>query len=153
MLHQEIERKFLVREMPANLAQFRNRKITQGYLAVGTGGVQVRLRKAGQKLSLTYKRDQGRGRVRQEREVILTRRQFDLLWPASAGKRLTKLRYDVPFGRHLIELDIYRGRHKGLVVAEVEFKSERAARAFRPPPWLGEDVTGRVRYSNVLLAG
>jgi CYTH domain-containing protein len=34
----------------------------------------------------------------------------------------------------------------------VEFDDEDSARAFQPPDWLGEDVTGRARYSNVLLA-
>ena len=101
-------------------------------------------------MSLTFKRDQGR--VRHEREVTLTPKQFAVLWPATFGRRLTKMRYDVPFGKHVIEIDIYRGRHRGLVVAEVEFTDGRTARTFRPPVWLGKDVTGRARYSNVLLA-
>jgi len=33
--------------------------------------------------------------------------------PATAGCRLTKTRYDVPFGKHTIEIDVYRGRTKG----------------------------------------
>ena len=148
--HQEIERKFLVQELPKNLARFPHSRIEQGYLALGAGGLQVRLRRAGQKHSLTYKRETGR--VRHEREVVLTPEQFAVLWPATFGQRLTKIRYDVPFGKHVIEIDIYRGRHQGLVVAEVEFQNDRAARAFRPPPWLGKDVTGSPRYSNVLLA-
>lgn len=52
----------------------------------------------------------------------------------------------------MIEVDIYRGRHTGLVVAEVEFADEKSCREFIPPDWFGEDVTGRSRYSNVVLA-
>lgn len=148
--HREIERKFVVRKLPANLEQFPHRLVEQGYLATGPGGLQVRLRKSGDKLSLTYKRDDSGGRI--EREVELTPEQFNVLWPASEGRRLTKTRYDVPHGDRLVEVDIYRGRHEGLVVAEVEFADENSARAFQPPDWLGADVSGKPRYSNVRLA-
>ena len=148
--HREIERKFLVRKLPDNLKRFRHTAIEQAYLMVGPKGLQVRLRKAGSQLSLTFKRNNGR--YREEREVKLTAAQFRILWPATAKKRLSKTRYDVPFGGQVIEIDIYRGRHRGLVVAEVEFVDERSARSFQPPDWLGKDVTGNRRYSNVLLA-
>jgi adenylate cyclase len=38
------------------------------------------------------------------------------------------------------------------VIAEIEFGSEEEARAFEPPGWLGEDVTGDSRYLNETLA-
>ena len=136
--------------MPDHLGRFAHAEIAQGYLALAPDGVQVRLRKAALKLSLTYKRNQGA--AREEREIELTPAQFDLLWPATAGKRLTKTRYNVPFGDLLVEIDVYSGRHEGLVVAEVEFESEAAAQAFETPDWLGEDVSHDPRYSNQLLA-
>lgn len=148
--HREIERKFLVRRLPENLAHHCHREIEQGYLAVAPGGVQVRLRKAGAEHTLTYKRDDGASRI--EREVNLTAEQFDILWPPTDGYRLTKTRYDVPVADRVVQIDIYSGRHEGLIVAEVEFDSEHSARAFQPPHWLGEDVTGNARYSNVRLA-
>ena len=40
----------------------------------------------------------------------------------------------------------------GLLTAEIEFPSEAAARAFSPPPWLGEEVTGDATYANQNLA-
>ena len=148
--HREIERKFLVREMPQNLAEHPHAEIAQGYLAIAPEGVQVRLRKAGEKHTLTYKKNERGGR--EEREIELTPEQFDILWPATEPKRLTKTRYDVPFGTLTIEIDVYTGRHQGLVVAEVEFADEAAAKAFQPPPWLGSDVSDHPRYSNQLLA-
>lgn len=146
----EIERKFLVRELPPQLEQFAHREIEQGYLAITERGTQVRLRQSGHHRTLTYKR--GAGNAREEREVELTRAQFEQLWPGTEGKRLTKTRYDVPLGEFMVEIDIYRGRHNGIVVAEVEFDDESAARNFQPPPWLGADVTHDPRYSNQLLA-
>lgn len=148
--HREIERKFVVRQLPADLPRFGHTEIDQGYLAIGPGGIQVRLRKAGEKFSLTYKR--GRANSREEREIDLTPEQFAVLWPATEDRRLTKTRYDVPLGDRTVEIDVYSGKHAGLVVAEVEFADEKSARAFQPPDWLGEDVSLDPRYSNQLLA-
>jgi CYTH domain-containing protein len=148
--HREIERKFIVRQMPENLSQYSCVEIAQGYLAIAPDGVQVRLRKAGDAHTLTFKRSDGA--AREEREIELSAEQFDILWPATAAKRLTKTRYDVPFAPYTIEIDVYTGRHQGLVVAEVEFADEAAAKSFQPPAWLGSDVSHHPRYSNQLLA-
>ncbi len=94
----------------------------------------------------------GRKGAREEREIRLSADQFDALWPATIGRRLTKVRYDVPWKGRTIEIDIYRGRHSGLVVAEVEFDDQRSCAAFAPPDWIGRDVTGKPKYSNVALA-
>jgi adenylate cyclase len=146
----EIERKFLLKRFPPGLKKFPHDTIVQGYLAVGRGGLQVRLRKKGFVRSLTFK--QGTKGAREEREIRLSVDQFDALWPATAGRRLTKVRYDVPWKGRTIEIDIYRGRHAGLVVAEVEFDDQRSCAAFEPPDWIGRDVTGKPKYSNVALA-
>lgn len=148
--HREIERKFLVRKLPDNLAAFPHAEISQGYLAIAEGGVQVRLRKNGAHHSLTYKR--GAGNVREEREIALSAEQFSVLWPATQEKRLIKTRYEIPWGDRIIEIDLYGGRHEGLAVAEVEFEDEESAKNFRPPDWLGDDVTRDPRYSNQLIA-
>ncbi len=136
--------------MPDALTQFPHADIWQGYLVTAPGGVQVRMRKAREKYSLTYKR--GRGNAREEREIELTREQFEILWPATEGRRLTKTRYDVPLGDRVVEIDVYTGQHEGLVVAEVEFDDEQSARDFAVPDWLGKDVSHDRRYSNQLLA-
>ena len=146
----EIERKFLVKELPSNLKSCESRPIEQGYFAAKRDGTQVRLRKAGTQYSLTFKR--GRGVKRQEWEIELVPEQFVELWPTTEGRRLRKTRYDVPFGEHTIEVDIYAGLNKGVVVAEVEFDDERQCEKFAPPDWFGEEVTGKSRYSNVKLA-
>lgn len=146
----EIERKFLLKRFPPDLKKYPHDTIEQGYLAVGRSGLQVRLRKKGSVLSLTYK--EGTRGEREEREIRLSLEQFKALWPATTGRRLTKVRYEVPWKKHTIEIDVYRGRHDGLVVAEVEFDDEKSASEFQRPDWLGRDVTGKPKYSNVALA-
>lgn len=146
----EIERKFLLKELLPGLNRFRSYAIAQGYLANEPGGRHVRLRKKGKTASLTFK--VGRGSVRDEREIKLSPKQFASLWPATIGRRLRKLRYEIPWKNFLIEIDIYRGENAGLIVAEVEFASRAAARKFKPPSWFGREVTGEKRYSNIRLA-
>ncbi len=133
--HREIERKFLIKRLPDKLHRWRHYPIAQGYLAIEPAGRQVRLRKQGNTASLTFKID--RGGAREEREIKLTAKQFAALWPATAGRRLRKLRY---------------GKLSGLVVAEVEFPNRVTCREFEPPPWFGREVTGEKHYSNVRLA-
>ena len=75
-----------------------------------------------------------------------------MLWPATAGKRLVKTRYEIPFGDRIVEIDIYHGRHEGLIVAEVEFDEEDSREKFPAARVARCDVTGDPRYSNQLLA-
>src|SRR5437016_12849302 len=146
----EIERKFLLKRLPEKLNRSRRYIIAQGYLATEPAGRHVRLRKKGKTASLTFK--VSRGAHREEREIKLSPKQFAALWPATVGRRLYKLRYEMPWKNFLIEIDIYRRKHKGLVVAEVEFPDRTACRKFRAPVWFGREVTGNKRYSNVRLA-
>jgi adenylate cyclase len=144
----EVERKFLVSE-PPNLDGADADEIEQGYLAIGSDG-EVRVRRKGERLVLTAKR--GSGLSRQEAEVEIDRASFDELWPLTEGRRLHKRRHLLEHGDLKIEVDVYGGDLEGLVVAEIEFPSEDEARAFEPPDWLGEEVTGDHRYLNETLA-
>jgi adenylate cyclase len=144
----EVERKFLVSVAP-NLDAASVDEIEQGYLAIGSDG-EVRVRHKGNQLLLTAKR--GSGLSRQEAEIELDRTRFDELWPLTEGRRLRKRRHVIPHGDLKIEVDVYGGDLEGLIVAEIEFRSEEEARAFDPPGWLGEEVTGDHRYLNETLA-
>lgn len=146
----EIERKFLVRTLPDHLDTYACVEISQGYLAVGPQGTEVRLRKAGDICCLTVK--QKRGEHREEHNLELTAEQWAALWPMTAGWRLYKRRYDIPHGEVKIEIDLFSGRNEGLVFAEVEFPTESAAEAFEPLPWFGAEITGDPRFSNRGLA-
>ncbi|MBS1843071.1 MAG: CHAD domain-containing protein [Actinobacteria bacterium] len=144
----EIERKFLVAEMPR--AESAAATIEQGYLALDDRG-EVRLRRIGGELLLTAK--SGHGEMREEVEVSIHPRAFEALWPLTAGRRVRKVRHYVPLGEGLrAEIDVYDGPLEGLRTAEVEFNSPEEADSFTPPPWLGEELTGDVRYSNQRLA-
>ena len=148
--HQEIERKFLLKRIPSDLSNYPHRLIEQGYLVATPDGRQVRLRRTPKNCTLTYKTADGP--VREEREIKITADQFNILWPATAGKRLTKVRHDMPWQSFTLEIDVYGGINDGIVVAEVEFDDEKQCADFQPPDWFGDEVTNDPRYSNVMLA-
>jgi CYTH domain-containing protein/CHAD domain-containing protein len=144
----EIERKFLIEEMPR--AESAAATIEQGYLALGRSG-EVRLRRIDGELLLTAKN--GHGEVREEVEVPIEPSAFEALWPLTAGRRVRKVRHYVPLGEDLrAEVDVYEGALDGLRTAEIEFGSREAADRFEPPPWVGAELTGDERYANQTLA-
>jgi adenylate cyclase len=141
----EIERRFLVVDCPA-LTDLASVDIVQGYLALGDGGGEVRVRQAGERRILTVK--SGFGLVRHETEIELTAVQFEVLWPATLSRRIEKRRYTFPVDGRQLEVDVYGGDLSGLIVAEIEFESVEASRSFLAPSWCVCEVTEDERFRN-----
>lgn len=59
---------------------------------------------------------------------------------------IEKTRHLVNHGKHLWEIDEFMGDNQDLIVAEVELSA--LDETFAKPHWLGEDVTGDLRYYN-----
>jgi CYTH domain-containing protein/CHAD domain-containing protein len=144
----EIERKFLVAEMPGG--ESGRTEIEQGYLALDESA-EVRLRRAGLDFLLTAKT--GHGEVREEVEVPIDPGAFASLWKLTAGRRVSKVRHYFRLSAELLaEVDVYDGALTGLRTVEVEFDSPEAAERFQPPAWFGAELTGDARYANQTLA-
>lgn len=113
----------------------------------------VRIRKEDDSYYLTYK---GKGLMaREEYNLPLNEQAYTHLLKKADGIILTKTRYLIPLegSDHLtIELDIFDGTYKGLILAEVEFPTEEEALTFTPPQWFGRDVTFSGEYQNSRLA-
>lgn len=144
----EIERKFLVEDPPAFDGPVR--VMRQGYIAIDPDGAEVRLRRETGRDTLAIKR--GGGMVRTEIEIDVDDATAEALWALTEGRRLSKSRYIVTIPGHRVEVDVYAGPLAGLVVAEVEFRSEAEAIAFEPPAWFGREITGDARFRNNTLA-
>jgi adenylate cyclase len=151
----EIERKFLLSEVPSTMRFARREAIRQGYLALD-GDTEVRLRITAEGAVLTIKA--GRGGVRVEEEIALQSRQAEALWELTEGRRVQKTRRRVRLAGPAaapvlyVEVDEYAGALDGLVVAEVEFPDEATAAGFEPPAWFGRELTDDWRYANRSLA-
>jgi adenylate cyclase len=143
---QEIERKFLVK---GDLPSGKTIRITQGYLSsVKERTVRVRIK--GEKGFLTIKgmgNESGASRFEFEKEISI-QDATDLLKICEPGI-IDKTRTLVNVGNHTFEVDCFFGENEGLVVAEVELEAENEV--FEKPEWLGEEVTGDVRFYNSML--
>ncbi len=147
----EIERKFLVAELPPEIAEHPGQRIEQGYLAIAPDGVEVRVRRRDGAATLTVK--SGPGQVRTEEELAIDERRFESLWRLTERRRVSKTRHEIPLdGGLTAELDVYDGAHDGLLTVEIEFASLEASERFAPPRWIGRELTGDARYANQTLA-
>ena len=146
----ERERKFLIEAVPDDLVVAATVQLRQGYLAADERR-SVRVRDAGTAgCTLTVKA--GGGVERTELEWPITHEEFEAAWPHTGVQRIEKTRHMIPFGDHLIELDVFDGALDGLVIAEVEFDSLSDSDGFEPPAWFGREVTDDGRYTNASLA-
>ncbi len=145
---QEIERKFLVKGDFKNFAK-KETRITQGYLSsVPERTVRVRIK--GEKGFITIKgigNESGASRYEWEKEIP-TNEVKELLSICEPGI-IDKTRFLVEAGEHTYEVDEFYGENEGLTVAEVELSCEEEK--FDKPEWLGEEVTGDVKYYNSML--
>ncbi|MDY3249619.1 MAG: CYTH domain-containing protein [Candidatus Choladocola sp.] len=143
----EIERKFLVRNVP-ELELYRFHLIEQAYLCTSP---VVRVRRQDEEYILTYK---GAGMMaREEYNLPLTRESYEHLIGKADGNIITKKRYLIPLDENLkAELDIFEGKFSGLIIAEVEFPDEESAHDFSAPDWFGEEVTYCPEYHNSALS-
>lgn len=144
----EIERKFLIRQVPEHLNAYTSVQIEQGYL--NTSPV-LRIRQKDDSYIFTYKSD---GLMsREEIEVPLTKEAYLHLVPKCDGNLIAKKRYQIPEEHgYTIELDIFHGCFEGLLLAEIEFSSEEEALAFQAPDWLTCEVTQEETFHNSFMA-
>lgn len=146
----EIERKFLVISDAFKEESFTQNRIKQGYLSsVPERTVRVRIK--GHKGFLTIKgisNESGLTRFEWEKEIPVDEAE-NLLLLCETGV-IDKTRFEVKIGNHIIEIDEFYGENEGLIMAEIELKSE--TESYEKPIWLGEEVTNDKRYYNAYLS-
>lgn len=146
---QEIEKKFLVKSEDFKGTASKETRITQGYLS-SVPERTVRVRVKGSKGYITIKgigNDTGASRYEWEKEIPIEEVQ-ELLKICEPGV-IDKTRFEVKTGELKFEVDEFYGENQGLTVAEIELPSEDTK--FDKPAWLGEEVTGDVKYYNSML--
>ena len=145
----EIERKFLVKDDSYKAKAYSSSRIAQGYICSARGRT-VRVRICDEKGYLTIKGpsdSQGLGRYEWEKEIPIQEAQ-ELMRLCEPGM-IDKTRYLVKSGKHVFEVDEFYGENEGLTVAEVELES--VDESYEKPDFIGEEVTGDVRYYNSFL--
>jgi CYTH domain-containing protein len=146
----EIERKFLVLSTVFLKEAYNENRIVQAYLSSNPERT-VRVRIKDNKGFLTIKgkgNESGTTRLEWERPIPLEDAE-KLLLICEEGS-IEKIRYEVQVGKHLFEVDVFKGQNEGLVLAEIELIREDEN--FEKPHWLGIEVTGDKRFYNAYLS-
>ena len=142
----EIERKFLIKNLDFKTESFEKKYIKQGYLNADKNRT-VRIRIADEKAFITIKgksNKAGTTRFEWEKEIPFSEAEELLLLCEPCI--IEKHRYLIKKGTHTFEVDVFLGDNLGLLVAEIELNSENET--FEKPTWLGNEVTGELKYYN-----
>lgn len=148
----EIERKFLLRALPAMPCAARVLRIDQGYIPGKRLRERVRRVREGDRATYYRTMKVGSGIKRLEIEETTTAEIFRGLWRLTRGKRIRKVRYVVEDGDRTWEIDRFLGID--LVLAEIELDHEHEHVSI--PPWIAavleREVTDDPAYGNFSLA-
>ena len=146
----EIERKFLVKNDDFKKSAFKSSRIIQGYLS-SVAERTVRIRIKDDEAYITIKglsNSSGLTRFEWEKEIPLDEAK-ELIELCEPGI-IDKTRYYIKSAHFTFEIDEFYGENEGLVVTEIELQNEDDI--FELPEWLGEEVTGDIRYYNSYLS-
>ncbi|WP_282030091.1 CYTH domain-containing protein [Winogradskyella eximia] len=146
----EIERKFLVTSELFKSEAFNSYNIKQGFLnSHKKRTVRIRLKKDMGYLTVKGEStSNGLSRFEWEKEISVE--EAESLLDLCEKGIINKIRYEVKYGIHNFEVDEFFGDNAGLIIAEVELNTENEK--FIKPNWLGEEVTGNVKYYNSQLS-
>jgi CHAD domain-containing protein/CYTH domain-containing protein len=148
----EIERKYLLSALPAEMPPARVVELVQGYIPGERLVERLRARTDGDGTAYLRTVKLGVGVTRTEVEEETTPAIFEQMWPLTEGRRVRKRRHTVPDGALAWEVDEFTDRD--LVLAELELPSE--AYPVELPPWLApyvvREVTHEPEFVNANLA-
>ena len=148
---QENERKYLIQSETWRKQAHGGEHYRQGYLSTDPER-SVRVRAGSKKAFLTIKGKNSGGNG-------LNRAEFKYPIPLDEANQLLdhlcrqplieKTRFRLPQNGHVWEIDQFEKQNQGLVLAEVELHAGHKLNHL--PKWVGEEVSGDDRYSNVNL--
>ncbi|MGV8832949.1 MAG: CYTH domain-containing protein [Devosia sp.] len=145
----EIERKFLVRSEAWRALATQSSTLRQGYLS-SNDKATVRVRTRNDVDAMLTLKGAVQGLVRAEYEYPIPIADARELLILAAPNHIEKVRHIVPFGGLIWEIDVFSGKHAGLVIAEVELQD--AHQAVSLPDWVGAEVSHDDRYANASLS-
>ena len=146
----EIERKFLIKSLPNDMS---GTTMRQGYLQPEKErAVRIRtVEKDGSKKGVLTIKGMGSesGMSRYEFETEIPVSDADHLLSLCDQPLIEKTRYKYDHLGLTWEIDEFHGVNDGLIIAEVELESED--QQFNKPDFIGDEVTGQVKYYNMML--
>ncbi|MCS6762460.1 MAG: CYTH domain-containing protein [Candidatus Devosia symbiotica] len=123
--------------------------LRQGYLS-SNAKATVRVRTKDDSTGILTLKGAATGPMRAEYEYPIPVEEARELLVMAAPHVIEKVRYSVPHQGLIWEVDVFSGKHAGLVIAEIELSDAQQAIAL--PNWLGFEVSYDDRYANASLS-
>lgn len=159
---EELERKFIVRNVPFDLTQFPRYCIEQVYIVASDGqDERVRLATYAGRTGYYHTSKAGAGAVRSETTSTIDEERAMALLSRRELPRVVKTRHLVPYlywdlhgalAHCCVEVDVFDIPRGQCLIAEIEFRTREAMRRFRQPDWAMEEVTDNAAYRNSSIA-
>jgi CYTH domain-containing protein len=145
----EIEKKYIIENVPENIKLENKKEIHQTYLATGKQEIRVRkvIKNEANLFVMTIKT--GKGLVREEVELSILETTYNQLLTNNYKIPLRKVRSKIVIDGNEFDYDEYLNtKERGLKTIEIEFDNEDEANNFVKPEWFGKDVTENKSYKN-----
>lgn len=152
----ETERRYLLETIPDGLAANANGWLITDHYFPNT---RLRLRKMESitgkenvyKLTQKYRSETQKASETTITNVYLTEAEYNFLLPLGA-KIIRKRRYPYSAQNHNFSIDVFEGRHQGLILAEMEFEKKSGSEEVVLPLFALQDVTDDLFFTGGNLA-
>lgn len=154
MIELELEKTYLLKEIPKGLFDCKFKEILDIYIPESDRHPVLRIRQKGDKFEMTKKFavDGEDASAHNEHTISLSKEEFAGL-QSTPGKRLHKYRYYYDHRGHQAEIDIFKDDLSGLVLADFEFTSKADFDAFKMPDFCLAEITLDENIAGGILAG
>jgi len=151
----ELEKTYLLKYIPKDLKNYPNNEYLDIYIPSLITHPVLRIRKRGAEYEITKKypinwRDTSK---QHEFTISLNQAEFDELEANLKGKRAQKQRYLYEYQGKIVEIDVFNGDLKGLILADFEFQTEEEMAKFIPPDFCLIEVTQEKATAGGMLVG
>src|SRR3989344_5607599 len=150
----ELEKTYLLKEIPKNLKQFKFKEIIDIYIPKFNAHPVLRIRKNGNKFEMTKKQPvKGTdSSCQEEQTIILNQEEFNELNKID-GKKVRKLRYIYEYKGRIAEVDVFQDLLKGLILVDFEFENLDEMNSFKMPEFCLAEVTQEKFTAGGMLCG
>lgn len=153
MVELELEKTYLLKTLPAGLADCRSEIISDAYIPVSARHPVLRLRRRGDNYVLTKKEPEDGDASRMTEHTIQLSPEEAAAFDALSAKRFTKRRYYCTIEGHAAEVDIYGADLAGLAIVDFEFTNDTDKAALTMPEICLADITHEEALAGGILAG
>lgn len=151
----ELERTFLVKNLPKGFKNSNFIDIEDNYFPKNSAHANLRIRKEGDRKIMTkkYRKQERDASIMIEETILLSNSEYDFINKLN-GKKLLKRRYFFNYEvGQFCEIDVYQDKLKGLVTVDFEFKSIKEKNNFIVPSFCLAEITNECFIAGGVLSG